>query len=204
MFPTLPPISSRIGILLAVGFNQSGGFFSSGSVVINGGHDVNSGLQPSFYMLNDGILQTPSITVNLGDFFQYLGTNGVGTLSVSNNSSYTIFNGGMLAVDLIHLNDARFLDNGGALAGTRNLTLANGSCWYESHAAAGFGQLRISDGTNYLYLMSSPSVIQFADSSAVPWTGGGRFRHIGGLDGIAFRHAAAVPNRCASDRMPPD
>ncbi len=174
---TLPPFSSRIGFS-GSSFNQSGGFFSSGSVVINGGHDVNSGLQPSFYMLNGGILQSPSITMNLGNFFQYLGTNGVGTLSASNNSSYTI-NGGMLAVDLIQLNDATFLDNGGTLAGNRNLTLANGFSWYESHAAAGFGQLRISGGTNYLYLMSSPCVIRFADSSAVPWTGGGRLMIMG-------------------------
>lgn len=168
----LPPTSSRLGSS-GSSFYQSGGYFSSGSVNINGVYDTRSGLQTSVYTLNGGELDTPTISMNMASFNHYAGTNRVGTLSISNSPGYVI-NSGLLAADQIVLSGSSFSDNGGAMAGTRNLTLEN-AYWNEWHTAAQFGQLQLSGSTNsFLYLLASSCVLQFADSSGIPWSSGGR------------------------------
>ncbi len=166
----LPPTSSRFGSS-GSSFNQSGGVFTNGGVTITGVNVPGLGVQTSVYTLQGGELDTPFITINLGSFNHFNGTVRVSTLSMSNSPGYAI-NGGLLAVDQIVLSGSQFSNNAGTMTGTKNLTLEN-SYWNERHAAAQFGQLKLTGNTSsFFYLLGNPCVVQFATSSGVPWSGG--------------------------------
>jgi hypothetical protein len=165
--------NTLLGGLYAGHFTQYGGYHTNGGMTMTGGIGQQDVVVTSSYSLNGGTLETPFITVNRGGFNHYVGTNRVGTISMSNASTYVI-KSGLLAVDEIQLSDSSFSDNGGTLAGTRNVRLANAN-WYEWHAATQLGQLQLSGGTNsFLWLQSSPCVVQFADSSSASWDSGER------------------------------
>jgi hypothetical protein len=149
------------------GVDQFGGYHTNGGMTLLGSAAT------AVYTLNGGTFEAPFITMNMGSFNHYGGTNRVGTISMSNGSDYVI-NSGLLVVDEIQIRDVGFADNGGALAGARNLTLAN-AYWQEWHAAVQLGHLQLSNGANsVLYLSANPCVFHFTDSSGVPWAGDGR------------------------------
>jgi hypothetical protein len=90
----LPTVSDRQGSF-GSSFDQSGGFFGSGGVTMNGVYG--NGIQPSTYTLSGGELQTPTITMTMGLVNQTGGTNSVGGMTLNTLSSY-VLNGGVLIV----------------------------------------------------------------------------------------------------------
>ncbi|HWC59567.1 MAG TPA: hypothetical protein VHC44_07715, partial [Verrucomicrobiae bacterium] len=91
---TLPTVSDRFGSF-GSSFNQSGGYFSSGGVDMNGVYDTRNGLQPATYTLSGGELITPAINLTMGRINQTGGTNNVGVMTLNTVSSY-VLNGGVL------------------------------------------------------------------------------------------------------------
>jgi len=166
--------NTLLGGLYAGFFNQYGGYQTNGGITMIGGRDSYSNVVTASYTLNGGTLETPFITMNLAGFNHHLGTNRVGTISMSNTSTY-VMNGGLLVVDEIQVgsNAAFYHSDGGSLAGTRNVILANGG-WVEQGLAVQLGQLQLSSGTNSFLTLSGLCVLQFADSSGVPWSSDGR------------------------------
>jgi hypothetical protein len=92
----LPTVSDRLGSYGSA-FDQSGGYFSSGSVTMNGVYDTRNGLQHSTYYLSGGELETPTINMTMGLVNQTGGTNSVGVVTLDTVSSY-VLNGGFLIV----------------------------------------------------------------------------------------------------------
>jgi hypothetical protein len=155
-------------------FDQFGGYHTNGGMIMTGTTNGFGSPVTAVYTLEGGTLETPSITMNQASFNHYAGTVRVGTLSSSNSGGGYVINSGLLAVDQIQLSGVSFNDNGGTMAGARNLNLEN-AYWNEWHAATQMGQLKLAGNTDsFLYLLSSPSVFQFANSSGVPWASGGR------------------------------
>lgn len=166
----LPTASSRLGSA-GTSFDQSGGFFSSGSVTMNG--VVDNGLQPSTYTLSGGELQTPSISMTIGLFVQIGGTNNVGGLTLNTASSCDFTNGLLIVDNILVSGQATFVHAGGSFSGADNVLLAGGS-WLEQTSGEQLGQLQlIESGSNStLNLPAGPTVLRFADSSSLPWANG--------------------------------
>lgn len=165
---------------LGVGdFEQYGGYVTNSSLILNGGTNTTQKqilISPAKYNLYNGILDTPSLVMNVADFglstYYFHATNRVGTLSMS-ASIYQMNPQGYLQVDQLQItNGSQFWHQGGVLSGARNVTLANGE-WAESTATTQLGQLRLLSGANSTVYLSSSSVLQFADSSSVPWASDG-------------------------------
>ena len=167
---TLPPTSTRLGSS-GSSFDQSGGFLSSGSVSINGVVDARFGLQPSIYTLSGGELVTPTISMALGLFNQSGGTNNVGVLTLSTNSSYNFTNGLLIATNIQVEGQSTFVHAGGSFGGRDNILLASGE-WVERTAGEQLGQLQLGSGNSSLNLPSGSCVLRFADSSSVSWASG--------------------------------
>jgi hypothetical protein len=164
-----------VGGLRAGEFDQYGGYVTNGGLTMIGGTNEERGQiihATANYTLFGGTLETPFITMNLGNFGLRNATNRVGTLSMD-NSIYAM-DSGLLVVDQLQLsNGSQFWHRGGAVAGIKNIALANGS-WSEQTTGAQLGQLRLLSGTNSgAGFLSGPSVLQFADSSSVPWASDG-------------------------------
>jgi hypothetical protein len=91
---SLPSVSDRLGSFGSI-FDQSGGFFSSGGVTMNGVFDLRNGLLPSTYTLSGGELVTPTINMTMGLVDQTGGSNSAGVITLNSLSSY-VLNGGVL------------------------------------------------------------------------------------------------------------
>lgn len=172
-----------VGGLYPGEFYQEGGYATNGSVTMIGGTNIdfnNTGLTrvAAIYNLFGGTMDTPSLAMKVGDFGLRDATNHVGTLSM--NASFYDMESGLLAVDRIQLTEySEFWHTAGTLVGPTNLTLGNAS-WGEWRTSAQLGQLQLLSGTNSgLYLAPSPSVLQFTDSSSVPWAADGRLTILG-------------------------
>lgn len=167
------------GNLGAGNFEQYGGYVTNNSLVLNGGTNTTQKqvqISPAKYNLYNGVLDAASLAMNVADFslstYYFHATNRVGTLSMS-ASIYQMNPQGLLQVDELQVtNGSQFWHQGGALSGARNVTLANGE-WAESTTATQLGQLKLLSGTNSTIYLGSSSVLQFADSSGVPWASEG-------------------------------
>ncbi len=93
---TLPTVSSRLGSF-GSSFDQSGGYFRSGGISMNGVFDTRLGLQTATYRLSGGELETPTISMTMGLVNQTGGTNSAGVVTLDSVSSY-VLNGGLLIV----------------------------------------------------------------------------------------------------------
>lgn len=78
-------------------FSQSGGYHTNGSIGIGGYYNMNFEIEASQYELSGGLLCTPSIGLNMGDFYQSGGTNEAGTISLGNISDYNLSGGWLFA-----------------------------------------------------------------------------------------------------------
>lgn len=167
------------GSLGAGNLEQYGGYVTNTSLVLNGGTNTTQKqiqISPAKYNLYNGILDSPSLAMNVADFslstYYFHATNRVGTLSMS-ASIYQMNPQGLLQVDELQVtNGSQFWHQGGALSGARNVTLANGE-WAESTTATQLGQLKLLSGTNSTIYLGGSSVLQFADSGGVPWASDG-------------------------------
>jgi hypothetical protein len=167
----LPTVSDRIGSF-GSSFSQSGGFFSSGSVTMNG--VVDNGLQPATYTLSGGELQTPTISMTLGLFNQTGGTNSVGVITLNTSSSYDFTNGQFIANNIQVAPQSTFVHAGGSFGGLDNILLAGGG-WVERTAGEQLGQFQLgTNSSSTLNLPSGSCALRFADSSAVLWASGVR------------------------------
>ncbi|HWD93377.1 MAG TPA: hypothetical protein VG938_13625 [Verrucomicrobiae bacterium] len=166
--------NAALGNLDVGSFDQYGGYHTNGGITLFGGtNDYNGQISrvAAKYYINAGLLVTPSLTMDVGDFGQAAGTNEVGTLSM-NASIYSMI-GGLLEADQIQLTaGSQFSNNGGTVGGRGNVTLANGT-WTDYTSGAQFGQLQLSSGASVLSLQGASCVIQFANSSSAPWAADG-------------------------------
>ena len=171
-----------LGGLYAGDFEQYGGYVTNGELTMIGGTNEYRGqaiIAPAKYHLYTGTLETPSVAMNFGNIsvagIGLNATNHVGSLSMDAASIYAMGSGASVQVDQIGMtNGSQFWHMGGTLTGARNITLAGG-VWAESTTGAQLGQLRLLSGTNNsgIRLPNGSCVIQFADSSAVPWASDG-------------------------------
>jgi len=167
----LPTVSDRYGSYGSA-FHQSGGYFGSGSVNLNGVYDTRNGLQPSTYTLSGGELETPTINMTMGLVNQTGGTNHAGVMTLDTVSSYDFANGLLIADNIQVAGQSIFLHAGGSFGGLDNILLAGGS-WMERTVGEQLGHLQIGSNTNSsLNLPSGSCVLRFADSSAVSWSSG--------------------------------
>lgn len=162
-------------------FIQSGGYHTNGAVSINGLNNGYYGVFLSYYQLSGGTLATPSISVNVRQFAQSEGTNDEGVISFNddaanfneNNGSAYVFSGGELIAGTVSLTGATFVHSGGALGSPTVIILTNG-VWNEETNGAQLGQLQLGAGSNSIISFSTgSSVLQFTDSSGVPWATNG-------------------------------
>lgn len=165
--------NAGLGNLYIGEFDQYGGYQTNGAITMYGGTNDYRGVTnrvAAKYNLYNGLLQTPIITTEVGDFGQGGGTNNVGTLSMD-DSIYAL-GGGLFAADQINLTaGSQFWHMGGSVGGMLNVTMANGD-WAEWTTGAQLGQLQLASGNSFLGLPSNNScVLQFADSSGVSWAG---------------------------------
>jgi hypothetical protein len=148
-------------------FSQSGGYHTNGAINIEGEASYTYGIFPCYYQLSGGILETPSISLAVGQFAQTGGTNDAGTITVNNSSSYQL-SGGQLSAGTIALTGGEFAHSGGNLASPALLILTNG-LWEEETNGAQLGQLQLGAGTNSAISLSGSAVMQFAGSSGLTW-----------------------------------
>lgn len=154
-------------------FNEYGGLNTNGGTIMTGTTNYLNNPVTSIYTLQEGILETPFISMTGSSFNHNAGTNIVGSLSISNAPGGYVINSGLLTVNQIVLSGSSFSDNGGTLTGTPNLAMGN-AYWSESHASMQLGQLQLLTSANaFLYLVANPCVLQFTDSSSIPWPSDG-------------------------------
>lgn len=167
--------NASLGNLDVGEFNQYGGYHTNGGITMFGGtNDYNgtiSRVAAKYNIYPGGILQSPTISMYVGDFGQAGGTNNVGTLSM--DASIYNLSQGTLEFDQLQLTaGSQFWRSGGTLDGMKNILMAGGE-WSEGTAGAQLGQLQISSGDSILFLGNASCVVQFADSSSVSWAGDG-------------------------------
>jgi hypothetical protein len=174
--------NTTVGGLGAAYFEQRGGYVTNGELMMIGGRA--SGFKgqeiiaPAKYYEYGGTFDAASIKMNFGNIlvggFGLNATNRIGTLSMGATSVYGTRSGAYVSVDqLVITNDSQFWNQGGTLSGAGNLTLDDGH-WAQYTAATQLGRLQLLGGTNSsVYLGNAAAVLQFTDSSSVPWTSGG-------------------------------
>jgi hypothetical protein len=167
-------------------FTQSGGTNQvTGPTLLTSIYTVGVGDRLAQYSLSGGLFTTASLTVSNAAVYQSGGSLITGNLSLSNGiapdsfdnsfSGYAL-SGGQLTVSGIQVAGyAVFRHQGGTLLEPGLLTLAGGR-WDERTSGQQFGALQLSSAYNVtnstISLPTNSCVLQFANSSSVPWTSG--------------------------------
>lgn len=139
-------------LLLGSTFSQSGGYHTNGSVGIFGSVFQDLAVVPSEYDLSGGILSTPSIGVDLGNFYQSGGTNEAGGILLS-QSFYSLSGGWLFAKSIQHSGGDPFFGQIGSIqqsGGTNQvgrLSLSGGCFYTLSGGRLTAGQIQIDNAT---------------------------------------------------------
>lgn len=131
-------------------FSQSGGYHTNGFVGIGGTFNMDLEIVASDYEFSGGMLCTPSVSLNMGDFYQTGGTNEAGVISLSSVSLYSL-SGGWLYAQTIQDNGGEFYGVMGSIlqsGGTNQvgtLSLNNGCFYTLSGGRLTAGQIQIDN-----------------------------------------------------------
>jgi hypothetical protein len=133
-------------------FSQSGGYHTNGSIGIGGAYNMNFEVEASQYELSGGILATPSIGLNTGNFIQSGGTNEATVISLTGASLYSL-SGGWLFAQTIQHSGGNFYGNLGSIqqsGGTNQvgtLSLSNSSDYTLGGGQLTVGEIQVAGGS---------------------------------------------------------
>jgi len=190
-------------------FLQSGGFHTNGGIQISGAADEDYYIYASVYALSNGILETPSISLGMGEFDQSGGTNLANTVSLNNVSIYSLSAGWLIAQKLEVTGDGGPYPFGGGgklttfqhLGGT-NLICGTLSLTWDSSYEMRAGELivqnvSLGDSTFYHYggIVNLQAILELTNGIWREQADGGELGQLqldGGTNSVSFAKNSCI------------